>query len=190
MRILTAFSDYAFDRVVRRRRHRATARVAALAAGAVLTAGAVHYCTVRPGDSLSAIAARACGNAGDWTGIYAQNVNVIGGNPDLIIPGQQIAFRCDAAAVTSAMTATGGTAPATFQACVISRESGGDPVIVNAASDAGGLYQFIPATWAALGFAAAYPGGAQTAPVSVQNQAFEKAYALDGVQPWRPSDHC
>ena len=77
-----------------------------------------------------------------------------------------------------------------FQACVINAESGGDATIVNPATDAGGLYQFLPSTWAALGFASEYPGGAQTAPVSVQNQAFEEEYAQNGTSPWGPYDGC
>lgn len=77
-----------------------------------------------------------------------------------------------------------------FQACVIARESGGNPQAVNASSGAGGLYQFLLSTWDALGFGAAYPGGAQTAPVSVQNAAFAKAFAESGTSPWAPYDGC
>ena len=57
-------------------------------------------------------------------------------------------------------------------------------------SGAGGLYQFLPSTWASLGFASAYPGGAQTAPVSVQRAAFAKLYAEAGTSPWAPYDGC
>lgn len=81
-------------------------------------------------------------------------------------------------------------APGSFQACVIRAESGGNPSAVNPTSGAGGLYQFLPSTWAALGYAGAYPGGAQTAPVSVQNAAFEKLYAESGTSPWAPYDGC
>jgi hypothetical protein len=77
-----------------------------------------------------------------------------------------------------------------FEACVISRESGGNPRAVNPASGAGGLYQFLPSTWASLGYAAAYPGGAQTAPVSVQRSAFARLYAEAGTSPWAPYDGC
>jgi soluble lytic murein transglycosylase-like protein len=77
-----------------------------------------------------------------------------------------------------------------FEACVIRAESGGNPAAVNPASDAGGLFQFLPSTWAALGFAGEYPGGAQTAPVSVQEEAFAKAYAESGTSPWGPYDGC
>lgn len=71
-----------------------------------------------------------------------------------------------------------------FEACVINNESGGNPGAVNPSSGAGGLFQFLPSTWASLGYAAAYPGGAQTAPVSVQYQAFFKLYAEAGTAPW------
>jgi LysM repeat protein len=77
-----------------------------------------------------------------------------------------------------------------FEACVISRESGGNPRAVNPSSGAGGLFQFLPSTWAGLGYAGAYPGGAQTAPVSVQEAAFAKLYAEAGTSPWAPYDGC
>lgn len=77
-----------------------------------------------------------------------------------------------------------------FEACVIARESGGNPAAVNPTSGAGGLFQFLPSTWAALGYAGAYPGGAQTAPVSVQKAAFAKEYAQSGSAPWAPYDGC
>jgi Transglycosylase-like domain/LysM domain len=83
---------------------------------------------------------------------------------------------------------TGGMSA--FEACVISRESGGNPRAVNPSSGAGGLFQFLPSTWAGLGYAAAYPGGAQTAPVSVQMAAFAKLYAEAGTSPWAPYDGC
>jgi hypothetical protein len=79
---------------------------------------------------------------------------------------------------------------AAFEACVISRESGGNPRAVNPYSGAGGLFQFLPSTWAGLGYASAYPGGAQTAPVSVQEAAFAKLYAEAGTSPWAPYDGC
>jgi hypothetical protein len=79
---------------------------------------------------------------------------------------------------------------AAFEACVISRESGGNPRAVNPYSGAGGLFQFLPSTWAGLGYASAYPGGAQTAPVSVQEAAFARLYAEAGTSPWAPYDGC
>ncbi len=81
---------------------------------------------------------------------------------------------------------TSSVAPGSFQACVIARESGGNAQAVNPASGAGGLYQFLPATWQSLG----YSGLPQDAPVSVQNAAFQQAYAQSGTGPWAPSDGC
>lgn len=80
------------------------------------------------------------------------------------------------------VSASGGS----FQSCVIQRESGGDPSAVNAASGAGGLYQFLPSTWSSLG----YSGSPQDASVATQNAAFNKLYAEDGTSPWAPSDGC
>jgi len=77
-----------------------------------------------------------------------------------------------------------------FEACVIASESGGNPQAVNPVSGAGGLFQFLPSTWAALGYASSYPGGAQTAPVSVQEAAFAQEYAQAGTAPWAPYDGC
>ncbi|MEU8032797.1 transglycosylase family protein [Streptomyces sp. NPDC049099] len=45
--------------------------------------------TVREGDTLSAIAAR---HGTTWQRIYAANKKVIGGDPDLIVPGQRLAL--------------------------------------------------------------------------------------------------
>lgn len=44
---------------------------------------------VVPGDNLTRIAERFYGNS-HWQGIYAANVGVIGGNPNLIRPGQHL----------------------------------------------------------------------------------------------------
>ncbi|MGW1540341.1 LysM peptidoglycan-binding domain-containing protein [Streptomyces sp. NPDC002309] len=43
--------------------------------------------TVRPGDTLSAIAAR---NGTTWQRLFAANKAVIGGDPDVIVPGQRL----------------------------------------------------------------------------------------------------
>jgi nucleoid-associated protein YgaU len=44
--------------------------------------------TVRPGDSLSKIAKSLMGDAKKWRVLYEANKDVVGGNPDLIQPGQ------------------------------------------------------------------------------------------------------
>ena len=171
--------------------------------------------TVIAGDTLSGISARFCGTAADFGSIAAASGIA---NPDLIFPGQPIKLDCDATPVPvrsahhdrhhatrihlsaahrprgrharpePAGSITAGMSA--FESCVISRESGGNPHAVNPYSDAGGLFQFLPSTWASLGFAAAYPGGAQTAPVPVQKEAFAKLYAEAGTSPWAPYDGC
>jgi nucleoid-associated protein YgaU len=45
--------------------------------------------TVKPGDSLSAIAQQFYGKASKWPKIYEANKDIIGDNPDLIHPGQE-----------------------------------------------------------------------------------------------------
>ena len=46
--------------------------------------------TVVKGDNLSKIAKNLTGNSANWQAIYNQNKGVIGGNPNLIYPGQQL----------------------------------------------------------------------------------------------------
>jgi len=77
-------------------------------------------------------------------------------------------------------------APGSFEACVIARESGGNPRAVNPTSGAGGLYQFLPSTWRALGFS----GLPEYASVATQRAAFQKLYAEAGTAPWAPYDGC
>lgn len=55
---------------------------------AQITPGTTYI--VQPGDNLSAIALRAYGNAALWPQIYEANVGIIGNNPNLIFPGQQL----------------------------------------------------------------------------------------------------
>ena len=43
--------------------------------------------TVRAGDTLSSIAAR---HGMTWQRVYAANRTVVGGDPDLIVPGQRL----------------------------------------------------------------------------------------------------
>jgi resuscitation-promoting factor RpfC len=163
--------------------------------------------TVASGDTLSDVSARFCGTAADYQAIAAASGIT---NPDLIYPGQTLKLACHAASnsggdaapaasgssqappqqpqAPSGTFSTGGMSA--FESCVIAHESGGNAQAVNAVSGAGGLFQFLPSTWAALGYASAYPGGAQTAPASVQEAAFEKLYAEAGTSPWAPYDGC
>jgi hypothetical protein len=178
-----------------------------MAVGAI--AGALAFTTVHSGDTLSAIAQRDCGNASDWTGIYAANQSVIGGNPNLIEPGQQLRISCAQADVGQPAQVTGYTAPAQqqdsysgpaqssygtvstagdsgFEACVISRESGGDPDVWNA-SGHWGLFQFSAGTWAEYGGS---PGSFGYASAAEQEQVFDNAMAQGGEYNWSPYDGC
>lgn len=58
-----------------------------------LAASATITVTVVPGDTLSGLASRHCGS-GAWTGIYNDNRSVVGGNPNLIYPGQRLVINC------------------------------------------------------------------------------------------------
>ena len=89
-----------------------------------------------------------------------------------------------APAQPSGTVGTGGMSA--FQACVIQRESGGNPAAVNPSSGAGGLYGFLPSTWQALG----HPGLPENASVAEQNQAFQQEFAQSGTAPWAPYDGC
>ena len=103
------------------------------------------------------------------------------------VPGSAATYSHPAPAPSAAQPATVSysAAAGSFQQCVISHESGGNPSAVNPSSGAGGLYQFMPQTWASLG----YSGSPQSASVATQNAAFQKLYAQSGASPWS-SDGC
>jgi len=161
---------------------------------------------VRPGDSLSGIAARY---HIEWPGLYEANRAVIGGNPNLLVPGERLRIPSAAAAArlaasyhppTATVTLVPSPAPVaeedaslesaepagSFQQCVISRESGGDAQVMNGSGHYG-LYQFSYSAWVAAG---GNPADFGDASVAEQNQVFATAYAEDGTSPWAPYDGC
>ena len=73
-----------------------------------------------------------------------------------------------------------------FQACVIARESGGNPQVMNASGHFG-LYQFSLATWVEYGGSPSLFGHAT---VAYQNQVFANAMARGGKFNWAPYDGC
>lgn len=178
------------------------------------------YYRVRSGDTLSKISAREFGSASSWSDIWWTNRHTIKNPnairigqklrisawhgfhewklrralaaipkpPRVVHAAQHHAVSAAPAPAPNAPVSTGGMS--SFENCVIQRESGGNPRAVNPTSGAGGLFQFLPSTWASLGYASSYPGGAQTAPVSVQEAAFAKLYAEAGTSPWAPYDGC
>lgn len=80
----------------------------------------------------------------------------------------------------------GGYPGGAFGACVVSRESGGDPNIWNASGHYG-LYQFSESTWVAYGGS---PSDFGDASVAEQNQVFANALAQGGEDNWAPYDGC
>jgi LysM repeat protein len=166
---------------------------------------------VRPGDSLSTVAARY---HIEWPGLYEANRAVIGGNPNLLVPGERLRIPSLASAArltasyqppTATVTLVPSPGPAatppvaeqaaysepaapagSFQQCVISRESGGAAQVVNGSGHYG-LYQFSYSAWVAAG---GNPADFGNASVAEQNQVFATAYAQDGTSPWAPYDGC
>jgi len=72
------------------------------------------------------------------------------------------------------------------EACVISRESGGNPYVMNSSGHYG-LYQFAYGTWVANGGS---PGSFGRAGPSEQRQVFLTAVARGGYSDWSPYDGC
>jgi hypothetical protein len=89
-----------------------------------------------------------------------------------------------AQAAPAQTTSAGGSG--SFQACVIARESGGNPQVMNSTGHYG-LYQFSAATWAAYG---GNPADFGHASVAEQNQVFDNAMAAGGESNWAPYDGC
>ena len=170
--------------------------------------------TVRPGDSLSAIAGRVYHNQDAWPVLYLANRSRIHW-ADLIEPGQVLripvkparvpgapgqlgptaepASQAGAAPATapgttavSAGSYTGGTPGGSFGQCVIARESGGQAQVMNATGHYG-LYQFSASTWAEYGGSPADFGNAS---VAEQNQVFANALAAGGQSNWSAYDGC
>lgn len=81
----------------------------------------------------------------------------------------------------------GSVSPAgSYEACVISRESGGRSQVMNSSGHYG-LYQFDYGTWVSGGGSGADFGHASAAE---QQRVFRAVYAARGTQPWSPSDGC
>jgi hypothetical protein len=184
--------------------------------------------TVRPGDSLSAIAGHLYRNPAAWPVLYWRNHGQIRW-ADIIQSGQRLrvpaapariprppaalappavyaprhaapapapaqaapAAPADPAAPAQAagpvaISYTGGIPGGAFGQCVVARESGGQPQIMNSTGHYG-LYQFSASTWAAYG---GNPADFGHASVAEQNQVFANALAQGGQFNWAPYDGC
>lgn len=71
-------------------RARAALAAAEAADGVIVAQPSEHLYVVRPGDTLSSIAERMMGSPDLWQSIYARNRDVIGDDPDLILPGMRL----------------------------------------------------------------------------------------------------
>jgi LysM repeat protein len=170
---------------------------------------------VRSGDSLSSIAQHFYHKASAWPVLYYNNRKELRW-ADVITPGEVLNIPPDpthiprppgelgpgytpkhassttaAPAQTHAPTTTvdsySGTWPGgAFGACVVERESGGNPDIWNA-SGHWGLYQFSAGTWAAYGGSPALFGSAS---VAEQEAVFMTALSEGGESNWAPYDGC
>jgi len=172
--------------------------------------------TVRPGDSLSAIAGRVYHDQAAWPVIYWANRGQIRWAND-ITPGQVLRIPAKPARIPGAPGQLGPApapapvaavststpppaspayaAPQTvstysgsggYASCVIARESGGNAQVMNATGHYG-LYQFSASTWAAYGGNPAVFGNAS---VAEQNRVFNNALAAGGQSNWSPYDGC
>jgi Transglycosylase-like domain/LysM domain len=165
---------------------------------------------VRAGDTLSQIAGRLWGSPDAWPALWYANRALVK-NPDVITPGEVLnvpsgdaVTAAIAAAATAAIPAavpapaaaarplagTGSVSPAGFsgfEQCVITRESGGNPQVMNASGHYG-LFQFSFSTWVEYG---GNPADFGDASVAEQEQVFGNAMATPGGElNWSPYDGC
>jgi LysM repeat protein len=172
--------------------------------------------TVRPNDSLSAIAGHFYRNPDAWPVLYWANHNQIHWAND-IQAGQVLRIPVKPARVPSPPALLGPAAPpaalaaqpadpaptqadvapvatsysgaypgGSFGACVVAAESGGDAQVMNSSGHYG-LYQFSASTWAEYG---GNPADFGSASVAEQNQVFASALASGGQSNWSAFDGC
>jgi hypothetical protein len=98
----------------------------------------------------------------------------------------QSAPAATSAPATSTASWSGSYPGGAFGACVVARESGGNPSVMNSSGHYG-LYQFSASTWAAYG---GNPADFGNASVAEQNQVFANALAQGGESNWAPYDGC
>lgn len=71
-------------------RARAALAAAEAADGPIVATAREHLYVVQPGDTLTRIAERMLGSPDLWQSIHTRNRDVIGDNPDLILPGMRL----------------------------------------------------------------------------------------------------
>jgi LysM repeat protein len=88
---------------------------------------------VRRGDTLSGISQHSYGQAACWPGIYRRNTRVIGGDPNLIVPGQQLTVPTSCSSVPvhvpqPAAPAAHSNSTDTAHVSAVAHRRGGHPV--------------------------------------------------------------
>jgi LysM repeat protein len=163
---------------------------------------------VRAGQTLTSIARQE--GLSSWHSLYSANAAHVR-DPDLIFPGEVLRLHGHEVPMRGSYRMLSGlppevppsapaapaepTAPASavslgdysgVQQCIVERESGGNPQVMNASGHYG-LYQFDLGTWEEGGGSAATFGDAS---VAEQNAVFSLVFSQRGVEPWQPSDGC
>lgn len=118
-------------------------------------------------------------NANRWRTVAFENAVAVSQFERAVAANQAAAAQSTASQSTSGGS-SGISGLSGFLACVAFRESRDNPSAVNPSSGAGGLFQFLPSTWANLG----EPGLPENAPVGVQIAAAEKLLSMEGTSPW------
>jgi hypothetical protein len=166
--------------------------------------------TVRPGDSLSAIAAHAYGRAADWPAVWWANRHLVA-NPNILAAGQRLRLPASdqvpawmARAALAAIAGTASAAPvsapqadpaARVQAAPVPASSGGANWSAIAACESGGNWsantgngfygglQFTEQTWLAYG-GGQYASSANLASQSQQIAVAQRVLAGQGIGAW------
>jgi hypothetical protein len=129
------------------------------------------------------VAHAAAVNGGDQQGEYQDTGEQDGATATRSAPSGSARVQTTPAA--AAPTATGLSLSGVW-ACIMRLESGGNPRAVNPSSGAGGLFQFLPSTWASLGGA----GRPQDASPALQFAMAQKLQARSGWSQWVTHGAC
>ena len=127
--------------------------------------------TIRPGDTMSQIAARAYGSGADWPALWWANRRQVP-DPDLITAGQRLALP------SSHPASSGGTNWSAIAAC----ESGGNWTASTGNGFYGGL-QFTEQTWLGYG-GGRYASSANLATPAQQIAVAQRVLAGQGIGAW------
>ena len=197
-------------RAVLRARAQAAARAAMLAA---------HTYTVRPGNTMSSVAARRCGTARDWTGIYAASRarHWTARNANVLTAGQHLYLSCaylpsmlqyapappppprPVYRAVNAISSSSGTYHRAYSAPAAVYHGGSGYQACVIARESGGNSQVMNSSGHyglyQFDYGTWVSGGGSGgtfghASVAEQNRVFAAVYAARGTQPWSPSDGC